>query len=84
MEKDIIYTLIDSLEVAKENLSNDITLIGFLQQAYFMKKPNENFVLYYGELENKIETLLKSMIYNMNNMEADLNKVKQEIKYKGL
>jgi len=79
-EQVIILDLIDSLETVKENLSNDIIALGYIQQSYFIKEPTTDFILCYTELENKIETLFKSMSYNLKNLTKDLENINRQLK----
>lgn len=79
-EQVLILDLIDSLETVKENLSNDIIALGYIQQSYFIKEPTTDFLLCYIELENKIETLFKSMSYNLKNLTKDLENINRELK----
>ena len=78
-EKSLIIDLVDSLEAVKENLSNDIIALGYIQQSYFIKEPTTDFLLCYKELENKIETLFKSMSYNLKNLTKDLENVNEQL-----
>lgn len=57
--------LIDELSVAEENLSNDIQALAYIQDELTETK---NKWLDIELIRNAVETLLKSMIYNKNNM----------------
>ncbi len=57
--------LIDELSVAEENLSNDIQALAYIQDELTEIK---NKWLDIELIRNAVETLLKSMIYNKNNM----------------
>lgn len=57
------------LESAESNLSDDIQALAYLQDEYFSKdRISDNFKYSYFEIQNAIQTLLKSMIYNRDKM----------------
>ncbi len=69
--------LID-LECAESDLSNDIQALGYLIDEWFaFNKPDDDFKYSYFEIQNRLNLILKSMVYNRDNM-----KIKVENGYK--
>lgn len=80
MEKENANLLFE-LEVAKDNLSNDIQSLAYIQDAL---EGNEDKWLDIPFIKNSVETLLKSMIYNQENIEKVINKYYKETRKEGV
>lgn len=69
MNNNIEKNLLNDLECAESQLTEDIQSLGYLQDEYFISnKPKESFKNGYYEIQNKLMTLFKSMTYNRNYM----------------
>lgn len=68
MEKELLW----NLECAEVNLQDDIQALGYIQDTCETTK-GEDFLLSQAEIKNQLQTLLKSMIYNHENMLKAVN-----------
>lgn len=68
MEKEILW----NLECAEVNLQDDIQALAYIQDTCETAK-GEDFLLSQDEIKNGLQTLLKSMIYNHENMLKAVN-----------
>lgn len=76
--KDSKINLLNVLECAQIQLSEDIQTLGYIQDEYLMMEiPTNDFQYKYKEIQNKIMTVLKSMTYNRNYMKEYIEKAKQ-------
>lgn len=73
--------LLWELEGAKAYLSEDIQALSYLMQEYFdFIEPKEDFKYCYREISNQINTILKSMMYNRDNMKKSIDAIYAERK----
>lgn len=79
MEKEILW----SLECAEVNLQEDIQALGYIQDTCETTK-GEDFLLSQTEIRNQLQTLLKSMIYNHENMMKALDEYYANLKKEGV
>lgn len=70
--------LLDGLENAESHLSNDILALGYILD-YLQTTNSQEIVYAIEEINNKIQTLLKSMMYN----QKSINEVIKEVKLYG-
>ncbi len=62
--------LID-LECAESDLSDDIQALGYLIDEWFcFTEPKDEFKYSYFEIQNRLNLILKSMVYNRDNMKT--------------
>ena len=67
--------LLNILEDTQIRLSEDIQALGYIQDEYFITdKPKQSFRHEYREIQNKLMTLSKSMIYNRNFIRDYINR----------
>lgn len=78
MEKEILW----NLECAEANLQDDIQALAYIQDTCETKEGQE-FLLSQYEIKNQLQTLLKSMIYNHENMLKAVNEYYKNIKKVG-
>lgn len=70
MDRNKLADLKDALTSAEANLKEDIYNIGYIQQEYFEQVPTkEEFYLQYFEISNKLNTIIKSMLYNLKSIQ---------------
>lgn len=74
MEKDILW----NLECAEVNLQDDIQALAYIQDTCETTK-KEDFLLSQTEIRNQLQTLLKSMIYNHENMKRAIDEYYKKI-----
>lgn len=74
--KELLFDSIVQLESAEANLQDDIQALGYILDTCERREGND-FLLSQNEINNKLQTLLKSMIYNQGNMEKAINKYYQ-------
>ena len=80
MEKDIL----NSLELAEAQLSDDIEFLHYLEQEHLVfKEPQESINYLYWQIQLLIKTLTKSMEYNQKEMQDSINKYWDSIKKRG-
>ena len=79
MEKEILW----NLECAKANLQDDIQALAYIQETCETKN-GEDFLLSQTEIKNQLQTLLKSMIYNHENMLKAVNEYYKDKKKVGV
>lgn len=75
MEKEILW----NLECAEANLQDDIQALAYIQDTCETKN-SEEWLLNQSEIRNQLQTLLKSMIYNHDNMLKTVNKYYENLK----
>lgn len=75
MEKEILW----NLECAEANLQDDIQALTYIQDACETKN-SEEWLLNQAEIRNQLQTLLKSMIYNHDNMLKAVNEYYENLK----
>ena len=74
MEKNKL-DLLSELETTQAFLDSDITALGYFQDEYLnFQTPSENFKYRYKEMQNALETLLKSMMFNSQRLKEAVNK----------
>lgn len=78
MLKEILW----NLECAEVNLQDDIQALAYIQDTCETKE-GEVFLLSQHEIRNQLQTLLKSMIYNHENMLKAVNEYYKDIKKVG-
>lgn len=66
--------LLFSLECAESNLQDDIQALSYIQETYNTGNLEE-FILTKEEISNQLQTLLKSMLYNRENILKSIEKV---------
>ena len=70
--------LLDILEDTQVRLSEDIQTLGYIQDEYFIyDKPKNSFKHEYNEIQNKLMSLSKSMIYNRNSIKDYISSVRR-------
>lgn len=74
-EKDIFW----NLECAEVNLQDDIQALAYIQDTCEARS-GEAWLVSQEEIRNQIQTLLKSMIYNHENMLKAVNEHYKEIR----
>lgn len=74
-EKDIFW----NLECAEANLQDDIQALAYIQDTCETTK-GEDWLVSREEMRNGLQTLLKSMIYNHENMLKAINEHYKEIR----
>lgn len=79
MEKELIW----NLECAEANLQDDIQALAYIQDTCETTK-GEDFLLNQTEIRNQLQTLLKSMIYNHENMLKAVNEYYTNSKKEGV
>lgn len=79
MEKELLW----NLECAEANLQDDIQALGYIQDTCETTK-GEEFLLSQTEIRNRLQTLLKSMIYNHENILKAVNKYYENTKKVGV
>lgn len=79
MEKELIW----NLECAEANLQDDIQALAYIQDTCETTK-GEGFLLNQTEIRNQLQTLLKSMIYNHENMLKAVNEYYTNSKKEGV
>ena len=79
MEKEILW----NLECAEANLQDDIQALAYIQETCETKN-GEDFLLSQTEIKNQLQTLLKSMIYNHENMLKAVNEYYKDKKKVGV
>ena len=79
MEKEILW----NLECAEANLQDDIQALAYIQETCETKN-GEDFLLSQTEIKNQLQTLLKSMIYNHENMLKAVNEYYRDKKKVGV
>lgn len=75
MEKEILW----NLESGEANLQDDIQALSYIQDTCITKS-GENWLTCKPEIQNQLQTLLKSMIYNHENMLKAVNNYYENIK----
>lgn len=73
--------LLWELEGAEANLSDDIQALAYIQDDLETAK-KEDILLVVPQLKNQVQTLLKSMLYNQDNMKQIIEKAYEEKKAK--
>ena len=73
--------LLWELEGAEANLSDDIQALAYIQDDLETAK-KEDILLLVPQLKNQVQTLLKSMLYNQDNMKQIIEKAYEEKKAK--
>lgn len=73
-KKDILW----ELECAEAYLSDDIQALAYIQDDLEITKKNTEMLLVIPEIQNKIQILLKAMIYNKDNMRQAIDKYYKE------
>lgn len=79
MEKEILW----NLKCAEANLQDDIQALAYIQETCETKN-GEDFLLSQTEIKNQLQTLLKSMIYNHENMLKAVNEYYKDKKKVGV
>lgn len=79
MEKEILW----NLKCAEANLQDDIQALAYIQETCETKN-GEDFLLSQTEIKNQLQTLLKSMIYNHENILKAVNKYYENTKKVGV
>lgn len=79
MEKDILW----NLEYAEANLQDDIQALAYIQDTCETTK-TEDWIISQTEIRNQLQTLLKSMIYNHENMLKAINEYYANSKKEGV
>lgn len=70
--------LLNTLEDTQIRLSEDIQILGYIQDEYFISdKPKRSFIHEYSEIQNKLMTLSKSMTYNRNFIKDYINQIRR-------
>lgn len=77
MEKEI--DLLWELEIAESNLQDDIQVLAYLEDELATMDLNE-IKYFIPELKNRVQLLLKSMIYNKEKMQKVVEEVYQQKK----
>lgn len=84
MSNNIEKNLLNDLECAESQLTEDIQTLGYLQDEYFISNnPKESFEYGYYEIQNKLMTLFKSMAYNRNYMRECIKEAKNSSEWSG-
>ena len=73
-KKDILW----ELECAESNLNDDIQALAYIQDDLETTKNSTDMLIKNNEVKNKIQTLLKAMIYNHENMRNVVEKYYKE------
>lgn len=79
MKKEILW----NLKCAEANLQDDIQALAYIQETCETKN-GEDFLLSQTEIKNQLQTLLKSMIYNHENMLKAVNEYYKDKKKVGV
>lgn len=67
--------LLNALETTQAFLESDITALGYFQDEYFnFQTPDESFKYRYKEMQNALEILLKSMMFNSQRLKDAVDK----------
>lgn len=67
--------LLSELETTQAFLESDITALGYFQdECLNFQTPSENFKYRYKEMQNALETLLKSMMFNSQRLKDAVDK----------
>ena len=67
--------LLNALETTQAFLESDITALGYFQDEYFtFQTPDESFKYKYKEMQNALETLFKSMMFNSQRLKDAVDK----------
>lgn len=67
--------LLNALETTQAFLESDITALGYFQDEYFnFQMPDESFKYKYKEMQNALETLFKSMMFNSQRLKDAVDK----------
>lgn len=67
--------LLSSMESTLAFLEDDITALGYLQDEYFaFETPKEGFEYRYKAIQNALETLFKSMMFNSQRLKEAVDK----------
>lgn len=74
MKSDFLFVL----GTTEENLTNDIQALAYIQEEL---NKNQDGFLDLPFIKNSVETLLKSMIYNQDNLKQEIKKIEEENKY---
>lgn len=72
-DKELLFDSICQLEYAEANLTDDIQALGYILDTCERREGND-FLLSQNEINNQLQTLLKSMIYNQDNIQKSINK----------
>lgn len=72
-DKELLFDSICQLECAEANLTDDIQALGYILDTCERREGND-FLLSQNEINNQLQTLLKSMIYNQDNIQKSINK----------
>lgn len=78
----VLKEILWNLECAEVNLQDDIQALAYIQDTCETKE-GEDFLLSQHEIRNQLQTLLKSMIYNHENMLKAVNEYYKNIKKVG-
>ena len=81
-ENKVLKEILWNLECAEVNLQDDIQALAYIQDTCETKE-GEDFLLSQHEIRNQLQTLLKSMIYNHENMSKAVNEYYKDIKKVG-
>lgn len=79
MEKELIW----NLECAEANLQEDIQALGYIQDTCETTEGND-WLLSQHEIKNQLSTLIKSMIYNHENILKAVNEYYANHKKEGV
>lgn len=80
MEKEILW----NLKCAETNLNDDIQSLAYLIEEWFeFSEPKDNFKYSYFEIQNRLNLISKSMIYNYQNMLKAVNQYYTKTKKEG-
>ncbi len=79
MEKEILW----NLECAEINLQDDIQALAYIQDTCETTE-SEDWLISQAEIRNQLQTLLKSMIYNHENMLKAVNEYYANSKREGV
>ena len=67
--------LLNALETTQAFLESDITALGYFQDEYFnFQTPDESFKYRYKEMQNALEILLKSIMFNSQRLKDAVDK----------
>ena len=78
MEK---HDLLGYMESTLAYLEDDITALGYFQDEYFaFQTPKEGFEYKYKEMQNALETLFKSMMFNSRRLKDAVNEGYESVK----
>lgn len=65
---------ISELEYAEINLEDDIQALNYLvDECFAFSKPSENFKYSYFEIQNRLNLMLKSMMYNHGEIKKEID-----------